>query len=265
MAFYWLQMYFVQQIRKSYSRLGGMYTLKTGIYEKWALTAVTLIAGHEPIKALVPEKIVEHVRAKVIVSSVHHPHLQGKRTSEQQFLTLSPVKRLKTTTFDNTHHHQPCIIATTTTPNQVTTTDLKTALLSAAQQPRTMTVNLNSINEFLEKFFPIQIRRIGATTSPQQQQQTTFRLTTAPPASSSQQPQQFIITTTGTALPATQTTTANTGVVDDSSIYDDSAADLNGCLATNSLQTSNSTNQTRSSFVRSTLPTNVLRLTVVRK
>jgi hypothetical protein len=149
MAFYWLQMYFVQQIRKSYSRLGGIYTLKGGIYEKWAITAVTSSAAHEPIKALAPEKIVEHVRAKVIISSVHHPHLQAKRSGEQQILTLSPVKRLKTTTFDGTqhHHHQPCIIATTTTtPHQVTTADLKATLLAAAaaaQQPRTMTVSLD--------------------------------------------------------------------------------------------------------------------------
>ena len=148
MAFYWLQMYFVQQLRKSYSRLGGIYSLKQGIYEKWAITAVTSSAAHEPIKALGPEKIVEHVRAKVIISSVHHPHLQAKRSGEQQILTLSPVKRLKTTTttFDGTshHHHQPCIIATTTTtPHQVTTADLKATLLAAAaatQQPRTMTV-----------------------------------------------------------------------------------------------------------------------------
>ena len=140
-------MYFVQQIRKSYSRLGGIYTLKPGMYEKWALTAVTSSAAHEPIKALAPEKIVEHVRAKVIISSAH-PHLQGKRSGEQQILTLSPVKRLKTTTFDGTqhhHHHQPCIIATTTTtPHQVTTADLKATLLAAAaaaQQPRTMTVS----------------------------------------------------------------------------------------------------------------------------
>jgi len=149
MAFYWLQMYFVQQIRKSYSRLGGIYLLKPGIYEKWAITAVTSSTAHEPIKALTPEKIVEHVRAKVIISSVHHPHLQAKRSNEQQILTLSPVKRLKTTTFDGTqhhHHHQPCIIATTTTtPHQVTTADLKATLLAAAaaaQQPRTMTVSL---------------------------------------------------------------------------------------------------------------------------
>lgn len=146
MAFYWLQMYFVQQIRKSYSRLGGIYSLKQGMYEKWAMTAVTSIAAHEPIKALAPEKIVEHVRAKVIISSVHHPHLQAKRSGEQQILTLSPIKRLKTTTYDNTqqhHHHQPCIIATTTTtPHHVTPADIKATLLAAAaaQQPRTMTV-----------------------------------------------------------------------------------------------------------------------------
>lgn len=143
MAFYWLQMYFVQQIRKSYSRLGGIYTLKPGIYEKWAITAVTSSAAHESIKALAPEKIVEHVRAKVIISAAHHPHLQAKRSGEQQILTLSPVKRLKTTAYDGTqHHHQPCIIATTTTtPHQVTTADLKATLLAAAQQPRTMTVS----------------------------------------------------------------------------------------------------------------------------
>jgi hypothetical protein len=146
MAFYWLQMYFVQQLRKSYSRLSGIYTLKQPICDKWAMTAVTSSAGHEPVKALTPDKIVEHVRAKVIISSVHHPHLQTKRPGEQQILTLSPVKRVKTTTFDSTqhhhHHHQPCIIATT--PHQVTTADIKATLLAAAaagQQPRTMTVS----------------------------------------------------------------------------------------------------------------------------
>ena len=123
--------------------------MKQGIHEKWAIAAVTSSAAHEPIKALTPEKIVEHVRAKVIISSVHHPHLQAKRSGEQQILTLSPVKRLKTTTtttFDGTqhHHHQPCIIATTTTtPHQVTTAGLKATLLAAAQQPRTMTVNID--------------------------------------------------------------------------------------------------------------------------
>ena len=150
MVFYWLQMYFVQQLRKTYSGLHGIYTLKQPICDKWAMIAVQSISAHESIKALLPDKIVEHVRAKVIISSVHHPHLQAKRSGEQQILTLSPVKRLKTTTFDGTqhhhHHHQPCIIATTTTtPHQVTTADLKATLLAAAaaaqQQPRTMTVS----------------------------------------------------------------------------------------------------------------------------
>lgn len=129
-------MYFIQQLRKTYSRLNGIYTLKQPNCDKWANTAVTSITAHEPIKALSPDKIVEHVRAKIIISSVHHPQLQMKRSNEQQILTLSPVKRLKTTTaFDNIQ--QPCIIATTTT----TTPDLKSTLLST-QQPRTMTVNL---------------------------------------------------------------------------------------------------------------------------
>ena len=156
MAFYWLQMYFVQQLRKAYSRLSGLYTLKSGVYEKWAMTAVASSTAHEPIKALPPEKIVEHVRAKVIISSVHHPHLQAKRGGEQQILTLSPVKRLKTTaTFDGTshHHHQPCIIATTTTtPHQVTTADLKATILAAAaaaQQPRTMTVSVFNLLKYV--------------------------------------------------------------------------------------------------------------------
>lgn len=130
--------------------------MKTGIYEKWAMTSVASIAAHEPIKALPPEKIVEHVRAKVIISSVHHPNLQTKRSGEQQILTLSPVKRLKATTAFETsthHHHQPCIIATTTTtPHQVTAADLKATLLAAAaatQQPRTMTVKSYFENRLL--------------------------------------------------------------------------------------------------------------------
>jgi len=234
MVFYWLQMYFVQQLRKTYSRLNGIYTLKQPMCDKWAMTAVASITAHEPIKALLPDKIVEHIRAKIIISSVHHhPHLQVKRSNEQQILTLSPVKRFKTTTFDGIQ--QPCIIATTTT---TTTPDLKPTLLST-QQPRTMT-----------------IRRIGAITN--QQQQTTYRLATVP---SSQQSQQFIIATAGTTLPISQTTT--TGLVDDSSMYDNGTTDLTGCLVTTSSQTS--TKQTRPSFVRPTLPTNVLRLTVVRK
>ncbi len=135
MVFYWLQMYFVQQLRKTYSRLNGIYVLKQPLCDKWAMTAIASITAHEPIKALLPDKIVEHVRAKVIVSTVHQPHLQMKRSNEQQILSLSPVKRLKTTTFDGLQ--QPCIIATTTT----TTPDLKSTLL-ATQQPRTMTVRL---------------------------------------------------------------------------------------------------------------------------
>jgi len=127
-------MYFVQQLRKTYSRLNGIYTLKQPICDKWAMTAVTSVAAHEPIKALSPDKIVEHVRAKIIISSVHHPHLQVKRSNEQQILTLSPVKRLKTTTFDGIQ--QPYIITTTTT---TTTPDVKSSLLGT-QQPRTMTV-----------------------------------------------------------------------------------------------------------------------------
>lgn len=133
MAFYWLQMYFVQQLRKTCSRLNGMYALKQPSCDKWAMSAVASITAHEPIKALLPEKIVDHVRAKVIVSSVHQSHLQVKRSNEQQILALSPVKRLKTTTFDRLQ--QPCIIATTTT----TTPDMKSTLLTT-QQPRTMTV-----------------------------------------------------------------------------------------------------------------------------
>jgi hypothetical protein len=125
-------MYFVQQLRKSYCRLDGIYTLKQPICDKWAMTAVTSTATHEPIKALSPDKIVEHVRAKVIISSVHQPQLQVKRSNEQQILTLSPVKRFKTTTFDGIQ--QPCII---------TTPDLKSTLAANGQQPRTMTVCLN--------------------------------------------------------------------------------------------------------------------------
>jgi len=128
-------MYFVQQLRKTYSRLNGIYALKQPLCDKWAMTAIASITAHEPIKALLPDKIVEHVRAKVIVSTVHQPHLQMKRSNEQQILALSPVKRFKTTTFDGLQ--QPCIIATTTT----TTPDLKSTLL-ATQQPRTMTVRL---------------------------------------------------------------------------------------------------------------------------
>jgi len=41
-------------------------------------------------------------------------------------------------------------------------------------------------------------------------------------------------------------------------MYDNDTTDLTGCLVTTS-------SQTRPSFVRPTLPTNVLRLTVVRK
>jgi len=51
-------------------------------------------------------------------------------------------------------------------------------------------------------------------------------------------------------------------------MYDDGTNDLSGCLVTTSSQTPNTTTtttQTRSSFVRPSLPTNVLRLTVVRK
>lgn len=150
MAFYWLQMYFVQQLRKTYSRLNGIYTLKQPICDKWAMAAVTSIAAHEPIKALLPEKIVEHVRAKVIVSTVHQPHLQLKRSNEQQILALSPMKRLKTTTTTTTtafdRLQQPCIIATTTT----TTPDMKSALLTTTQQPRTMTVSSLDRKENLE-------------------------------------------------------------------------------------------------------------------
>jgi hypothetical protein len=51
--------------------------------------------------------------------------------------------------------------------------------------------------------------------------------------------------------------------VNDSSVYDDSTTGLTGCLVTSSSQTS--ANQARPSFVRPPLPTNVLRLTVVRK
>ena len=49
-------------------------------------------------------------------------------------------------------------------------------------------------------------------------------------------------------------------------MYDDGTGDLSGCLVTTSSQSPNTnTTQTRSSFVRPALPTNVLRLTVVRK
>lgn len=116
--------------------------------EKWAMTAVASIAAHEPIKALLPEKIVEHVRAKVIVSTVHQPHLQLKRSHEQQILALSPVKRLKTTTTTFDRLQQPCIIATTTT----TTPDMKSALLTTTQQPRTMTVSLSDQPKNLKRY-----------------------------------------------------------------------------------------------------------------
>ena len=54
------------------------------------------------------------------------------------------------------------------------------------------------------------------------------------------------------------TQTTSTRSVDESTIYDHASNDLAGCLVTTS-------SQARPSFVRPTLPTNVLRLTVVRK
>jgi len=90
------------------------------------------------------------------------------------------------------------------------------------------------------------------TTNPQQaQQQTTLRLATVPSS------QQFILTTTGNALPISQTTAATAsaaGLVNEASLYDSAGNDYASVA------------QTRQTFVRpAALPTNVLRLTVVRK
>ncbi|CAF2759236.1 unnamed protein product [Rotaria sp. Silwood2] len=214
MVFYWLQMYFIQQLRKAYTHLDGIYTLKQAKYDKWAVNAMTSIVSHEPITVLSPDQIVDHVRANILMSSKDHSRLQGKSSNEQQILRLSPVKRLKTT-------------------------DLKPTLLVATQQPRTMTIH-----------------RITPTTNPQ----TAFRLATVP---SSQQSQQFILTTTTSTLPVSQTTTC---LIDNTSKYNNDTTDLTRCLVTASSQTSNTTiNQTYPSFVCPSVPSNVLRLTVVRK
>ena len=67
-------------------------------------------------------------------------------------------------------------------------------------------------------------------------------------------------------LAQTTTTTTTSGLVDDGSMYDDGTGDLSGCLVTTATQAANAAAaQTRSSYVRPALPTNVLRLTVVRK
>ncbi|CAF4138656.1 unnamed protein product, partial [Rotaria sordida] len=73
----------------------------------------------------------------------------------------------------------------------------------------------------------------------------TFRLATM---SSSQQSQQFIITTAANSLPISQAMTT-TGLINNSSMYNSDTT----------------VNQSYPSFIRSTLPSNVLRLTVVRK
>ncbi|CAF0876445.1 unnamed protein product [Rotaria sordida] len=197
-VFYWLQMYFIEQLRKTYTHLDSIYTLKQPKYDRWAMKAMTSIATHESITALSPDQIVEQVRSNVLMSSVYHSHLQGKRSNEQQILTLSPAKRLKTTT----------------------TTNLKSTLLVTTQQPRTMTIH-----------------RIAPT--------PTFRLATM---STSQQSQQFIITTAANSLPISQAITT-TGLINNSSMYNSDTT----------------VNQSYPSFIRSTLPSNVLRLTVVRK
>ncbi|CAF1336470.1 unnamed protein product [Rotaria sp. Silwood1] len=236
MVFYWLQMYFVQQLRKTYTHHDSIYTLKQPKYDKWAMKAMKSIASHQATTVLSPDQIVEHIRNNVFTSSLHHLHSQGKRSTEQQILTLSPVKRLKTITFDGTQQQQqqePYIITTTNT------TDLKRTLVVTTQQPRTMTIH-----------------RITPTTNPQ----TAFRLATVP---SSQQSQNFFITTAAaTALPISQTTT---GLIENSSMYNNDTADLTSLVTASSQTLNTAINQTHSAFVGPTVPSNVLRLTVVRK
>ncbi|CAF4570663.1 unnamed protein product, partial [Rotaria sp. Silwood1] len=237
MVFYWLQMYFVQQLRKTYTHHDSIYTLKQPKCDKWAMKAMKSIASHQATTVLSPDQIVEHIRNNVFTSSLHHLHSQGKRSTEQQILTLSPVKRLKTITFDGTQQQQqqqqePYIITTTNT------TDLKRTLVVTAQQPRTMTIH-----------------RITPTTNPQ----TAFRLATVP---SSQQSQNFFITTAATTLPISQTTT---GLIDNSSMYNNDTADLTSLVTASSQTLNTAINQTHSALVCPTVPSNVLRLTVVRK
>ncbi|CAF5145896.1 unnamed protein product, partial [Rotaria sp. Silwood1] len=129
-----------QQLRKTYTHHDSIYTLKQPKCDKWAMKAMKSIASHQATTVLSPDQIVEHIRNNVFTSSLHHLHSQGKRSTEQQILTLSPVKRLKTITFDGTQQQQqqqqePYIITTTNT------TDLKRTLVVTAQQPRTMTVS----------------------------------------------------------------------------------------------------------------------------
>ncbi|CAF4097246.1 unnamed protein product, partial [Rotaria sp. Silwood1] len=100
------------------------------------------------------------------------------------------------------------------------------------------------------------IHRITPTTNPQ----TAFRLATVP---SSQQSQNFFITTAAaTALPISQTTT---GLIENSSMYNNDTADLTSLVTASSQTLNTAINQTHSAFVGPTVPSNVLRLTVVRK
>ncbi|CAF2139358.1 unnamed protein product [Rotaria magnacalcarata] len=143
-VFYWLQIYFVEQLRKTYTCLDSNYTLKQPQCDKWAMKARTLNATHEMIKTLLPEQTVEHVRTSIIVSFAYHPHLSDKRSNEQQNLTSLPVKRLKTTAFGSTQ--QSYIITKTNT------SDLKSPLLVTAKQSKTMTVSLNKENKSASHF-----------------------------------------------------------------------------------------------------------------
>ncbi|CAF3433171.1 unnamed protein product [Rotaria socialis] len=186
---YWLQMYFAEQLRKTYTRLDSNYTLKQPQCDKWAMKARTLN--------------VTHVRANIIVSFGYHPHLSDKRSNEQQNLTSLPVKRFKTAP----------------------------PLLVPAKQSKTMTIHC---------------------TSPAMNPNTVFCLTTVP---SFQQSQKFIIATTSTTSSICSTTTR---LIDNSSMYTRDTIDLARCVVT-------TTNSARHSFVCPSLPSNVLRLTVVRK
>ncbi|CAF1106253.1 unnamed protein product, partial [Didymodactylos carnosus] len=237
-SLYWLQIYFVNQIHKSFCR-NGLFNLKQ-TYEKYAQPIHSAEDAIAQAKIITPDKIVEHVRGKFIAApsasstatlipkhNQQHTHFLKRTLDNAQILTLAAppqTKHFKTTFGDQT---TPCLIT------GIPTTEFK-PLISGN---RTMTV-----------------RRIQTA-----QPTTQYRISTAVTTNQQQsQPQQYHLITTP----------QQDGINDHSILYnttdgssDNSSLDLSQILNTSTITQPQTITIANSSFLRPICSSNVLRLT----
>ncbi|CAF0970355.1 unnamed protein product [Didymodactylos carnosus] len=254
-SLYWLQIYFVNQIHKSFCR-NGLFNLKQ-TYEKFSQPIRSTEDAIAQAKIITPDKIVEHVRGKFIsvpgasstvtassTSKYNQQQHQGqthilKRTLDNaQILTLAvppEAKHLKTTFVDQT---TPCII----------TGEMRILL----HQLQTKSIPTGEFKPLLGGSRTMTVRRVQTV-----QPTTQYRIATATTTNQQQsQPQQYHLITT-----PHQDVNENSILCNTTDGSGDSSLDLSQILNASSATQPQTIAIANSSFLRPICSSNVVRLT----